>query len=153
MKAIIQRVLSGGRPARRALGNSTVSSELTASDIESYYLSIIVDCLRRMLLPSDSFEVRVRRAGTSPTGLSAFAGYVRILKWDPLVTPIMLQNLPVIDARVRKVVLDSVILEATHFCGLWFQASSRTEGSPNSLLGMPCELVHQQVAASADSPA
>jgi len=148
MKAMISRVFSrrGGSAHARA-GNSTVSSELTASDIETYYLRVIVDCLRRMLLPQDSFQVRVRRSGTGPNGMVAFAGYVRILKWDAVVTPVLLQNLPVIDGRVRKVVDASVILEGTHFAGLWFQASSGTEGSPKALLGMPCELVHQSGGA------
>jgi hypothetical protein len=59
------------------------------------------------------------------------------------MTPVLLQNLPVIDGRIRKVVRASVILEGTHFAGLWFQATSDTEGAPQALLGLPCELVHQ----------
>jgi hypothetical protein len=51
--------------------------------------------------------------------------------------------MPVIDGRIRKVVAASVILEGTHFAGVWFQATSDTEGSPKALLGLPCELVHQ----------
>lgn len=148
MKAMISRVFSRGEgSARRAAGNSTVSSELSTSDIENYYLKVIADCLRRMLLPLDSFQVRVRRSGKGPAGMPAFAGYVRILKWDAVATPILLQNLPVIDGRIRKVVNASVILEGTHFAGLWFQASSGTEGSPKALLGMPCELIHQSGGA------
>jgi hypothetical protein len=149
---MISRVFSrSGEPAPPAAGHSALSSELSTSDIETYYLGVIVDCLRRMLLPLDSFEVRVRPSGRSPAGLSAFAGYVRILKWDTVCTPILLQNLPVIDARVRKVVSASVILEGTHFAGLWFQAGSDVEGAPKSLLGLPCELVHQPRSTAADA--
>ncbi|HXE50555.1 MAG TPA: hypothetical protein VN663_19420 [Ramlibacter sp.] len=144
MKAMLSRVFSRKEgPQRPFGGNSTVSSELSNSDIENYYLRIICECLRRMLLPLDSFQVRVRRSGTGPTGLVAFAGYVRILKWDAVVTPVLLQNLPVIDSRIRKVVNASVILEGTHYAGLWIQASSAAEGCPKALLGLPCELVHQ----------
>ena len=144
MKAMISRVFSRKEEASRSpVANSAVSSELTNSDIENYYLRIIADCLRRMLVPADSIEVGVRRAGTGPNGLTAFAGYVRILKWDPVLTPVLLQNIPVIDGRVRKVVNASVILEATHYAGLWFQATSSTEGAPTTLLGLPAELVHQ----------
>jgi hypothetical protein len=146
VKAMISRVFSQGRAARHS-GNSTLSSELSAGDIENYYLRIIAECLKRMLMPADAFEVRVRRSGTGPTGLIAFGGFIRILKWDPVVTPVLLQNMPVIDGRVRKVVDASVILEGTHFAGLWFQAGSETEGSPQSLLGLPCELVHQRAVA------
>jgi hypothetical protein len=96
-----------------------------------------------MLVPADTIEVKVRRAGKSPAGLIAFAGYVRILKWDPALTPVLLQNMPVVDARIRKVADASVILEGTHFAGLWFQATCAVEGAPKALLGMPCELVHQ----------
>jgi hypothetical protein len=120
-----------------------MSSELHTGDIEHYYLRIIVDSLRRMLVPVDSIEVSVSRAPDGPTGLLSFAGYVRILKWDPVVTPVLLQNMPVIDARIRKVANASLILEHTEFAGLWFQASSSSEGSPKALLGMPLELVHQ----------
>lgn len=144
MKAIINRVFSrANKPASAGAAHSAVSSELTTSDIENYYLRIIADGLRRMLVPADHIEVGVRRSGTGPTGLIAFAGYVRLLKWDPVLTPVLLQNMPVIDARLRKVVAASVILEGTHFAGVWFQATSSTEGSPKVLLGLPCELVHQ----------
>ena len=150
MKAIISRVFS----RRNGLGplpalNSAVSSELTTSDIENYYLRVISDCLRRMLVPPDAIEVGVRRSGTGPTGLIAFAGYVRILRWDPVVMPVLLQNMPVIDRRIRKVVDASVILEGTHFAGLWFQATIATAGSPQALLGMPAELTHQSGGAAA----
>jgi hypothetical protein len=146
MKAIISRVFSKKKeelaPARPVV-HSGVSSELTNSDIESYYLRVIVDCLRRLLVPVESIEVRVKRAGTGHAGLTAFAGYVRILKWDPVLTPVLLQNMPVIDARIHKVVNASVILEHTHFAGLWFQAAASTEGAPTALFGLPRELIHQ----------
>jgi hypothetical protein len=145
MKTIINRVFSrkDGVTAPAAATHSALSSELTTGDIENYYLRIIVDCLRRLLIPVDAIEVGVKRSGLGPTGLTGFAGYVRILKWDPVLTPVLLQNMPVLDARVRKVVNASVILEHTHFVGLWFQATASTEGAPQSLLGLPCELIHQ----------
>jgi hypothetical protein len=120
-----------------------VSSELITSDIENYYLRIIVDSLRRLLVPVDSIEVGVKRTGHGRDGLNSFAGYVRVLKWNPVVTPVLLQNMPVIDARIRKVVNASVILENTHFAGLWFQATVHTEGAPTELVGMPRTLIHQ----------
>ena len=143
MKAMINRVFS--KETRHPLlqtGNLAQSSELSTSDIESYYLHIVADCLRRMLVPADSIEVELRRSASS-TGLPSFAAYVRILKWDPVVTPVLLQNLPVIDSRVRKLVAASVILEDTEFAGLWFQASSSAEGAPKSLLGLPLAMVHR----------
>lgn len=144
MRTIIDRVFSrrrggGGAPTSR-LG---VSSELTGSDIENYYRRIIHDCLRRLLVPADAVEVAVRRTGTGSGGLTAYAGYVRVLRWDPVLMPVLLQNIPVIDGRVRKVVDASVILEHTHFGGLWFQATSATPGAPKGLVGMPAELVRQ----------
>jgi hypothetical protein len=144
MKTIIQRVFAKkDEPPPRPPVHSAVSSELTTGDIENYYLRIIVDCLRRMLVPPEAIEVGVKRAGVGPSGLSAFAGYVRLLKWDAALTPVLLQNMPVIDARIRKVVNASVILEHTHFAGLWFQATSSTEGAPKALMGLPAELIHQ----------
>jgi hypothetical protein len=147
MKTIIHRVFSKRQePQHAPPPPSVVSSELTTSDIENYYLRIIVDCLRRMLVPPDAIEVGVKRAGVGPSGLSAFAGYVRILKWDAVLTPVLLQNAPVIDARIRKVVDASVILEHTHFAGLWFQATTATEGAPRQLTGMPAELTSERRA-------
>jgi hypothetical protein len=146
MKAIIHRVFAKKEEPSAPAPNSAVSSELTTSDIENYYLRIIVDCLRRMLVPPDTIEVGVKRAGVGPSGLTAFAGYVRILKWDAVLTPVLLQNMPVIDARIRKVVDASVILEHTHFAGLWFQASSATEGAPRQLLGVPAEITSERRA-------
>jgi hypothetical protein len=101
MKAMISRVFSRIGSAAGST-NSVVSSGLCTGDIESYYANIVVECLRRMLVPRDSIDVRIKRLGKGPDGLAGFAGYVRILKWDPVVTPLLLQNLPVIDARVQK---------------------------------------------------
>ncbi len=143
MKAMISRLFSTRDRAAAPSGHSAVSSELTTSDIENYYLKIVADGMRRMLVPLNHIQLRIRRSGYGPTGLVAFAGYVRILKWDAVLTPVLLQNMPVIDARVRKVVRASVILEGTHFAGLWFQAGSNVQGAPTELLGMPCELIHQ----------
>jgi hypothetical protein len=144
MKTMISRVFSKKQDeeAPQAV-NVAMSSELHSGDIEYYYLRIITDCLRRMLVPEESIEVSVRRAPGDSSGLQCFAGYVRILRWDPVVTPVLLQNMPVIDARIRKVANASLILEHTEFAGLWFQAGSSTEGSPKALLGLPAELVHQ----------
>jgi hypothetical protein len=144
MKTIINRVFARKEePPGAPVLPSNLSSELSASDIENYYLRIIVDCMRRMLVPTDNIEVGVRRAGVGPSGLTAFAGYVRIVKWDAVLTPVLLQNMSVIDARIRKVVDASMILEHTHFAGLWFQATATTEGAPRNLLGIPAELIHQ----------
>ena len=144
MKAIIDRVFSRKDDAdNRPAAHSAVSSELSVSDIENYYLRIISDCLRRLLVPPESIELGVKRAGTGPGGLTAYAGYVRVLKWDAVLTPVLLQNLPVLDARIRKAVGASVILKHTHFSGLWFKATSSTEGAPTVLVGLPAELVHQ----------
>ncbi len=68
---------------------------------------------------------------------------MHIVRWDPVVTPVLLQNMPVVDARVRQLADASIILEHTHFVGLWFQATSYTEGAPTSLTGIPAELIHQ----------
>lgn len=144
MKAMINRVFSTGtRPVPARPVHTTMSSELTTCDIENYYLRIIFDCLRRMLVPSDTIEVSVRRSGVGPDGMISFAAYVRILKWDPVVSPVLLQNIPVVDGRIRKVVAVSVLLEGTHFAGIWFQATSDTEGAPKVLVGLPRQLVHQ----------
>jgi hypothetical protein len=142
MKRIIDRVFSKRDEAPRPAPPSALSSEMTHSDIEHYYLRIIVDMMRRLLVPTESVEIGVKRAGTGPTGLTSFAGYIRILRWEPIM-PVLLQNLPVIDARIRKVVAASVILEHTHFAGLWFQATGTTEGAPRELVGMPAELIRQ----------
>jgi hypothetical protein len=149
MNRLLKRIFFGSARAHLSPGNSSVSSELTSRDIENYYLRVIVDSLKRMLMHEADMEVGVRRSGTNANGLSSFAGYVRILKWDPVVTPVLLQNIPVVDARIRKIVRASVILEHTNFDGLWFQASSAAQGSPTDLLGMPCELRYHSGAASA----
>jgi hypothetical protein len=142
MKRIIDKVFSKGPEPAGGPQASAVSSELSHSDIENYYLRIIVDMMRRMLVPADSVEIGVKRAGAGPNGLASYAGYVRILRWEPIM-PVLLQNLPVLDGRIRRVVAASVILEHTHFSGLWFQAASSTEGAPQQLVGMPAELVRQ----------
>lgn len=142
MKSIIDRVFprKGDPSPSPPLG---VSSELSGNDIENYYLRIISECLRRMLVAPESVDVGVRRSGIGPGGLTAYAGYVRLLKWDQVLTPVVLQNIPVIDARIRRVVAASVILEHTHFDGVWWQGVAGTPGAPQALTGIPAELVRQ----------
>ena len=153
MMKIFSRIFSWeGAPALPVPGDSGVSSELSHIDIEHYYSCVVEDCLRRMLVSMDSIRVEVERCGVGREGLSAFAAYVRILKWDPVVTPVVLQNMSVIDACIRKVVNASFILEHTDFTGIWFQATSNTDGAPKALLGLPCELVHRPATGS-DVPA
>lgn len=145
MKPIIERALfRHWHEAWPDAPSSSVSSALTNRDIETYYLRVIGNCLKRLLVREEDIQIGVQRTGTAPSGLSSFAGYVRIVRWDPVVTPVLLQNLPVIDARIRKVVSASVLLEHTHFDGLWFQASSGTPGAPTSLMGLPAELRYGQ---------
>jgi hypothetical protein len=144
MKRMISRVFSKKEARQQPLqaASFAMSSELSTSDIEHYYARIILECLGRMLVPVDSMELRIRRTGSGADKLPSFAGYVRILKWDPMVMPVLLQNMPVIDARIRKMANASVILEHTHFGGLWFQATSSTLGSPTALMGLPFEMIH-----------
>lgn len=135
---MLNRVFGSKSPAPEA-----PSSEMSTTDIEDYYLRIITECLRRLLVPSESMEIRIKRSGPSADGKPGFAGCVRIIRWDPLITPVLLQNIPVVDARVRKLAEASIILEHTYFAGLWFQATSQTEGAPSALIGLPAELIHQ----------
>jgi hypothetical protein len=146
MKRIIDRVFPKREEPPAMPQHSVVSSELTVGDIESYYQRVIADVFRRMLVPADGIEIGVKRSAGGRGGGMSFAGYVRILRWDPLLSPVLLQNLPVIEGQVRKVVAASVILEQTHFGGLWMQASSQAVGAPTQLVGMPAELVRQPAA-------
>jgi hypothetical protein len=136
MVSIIDRVFSRERRERAVF----VSSELMSSDLEQYYQRIVSDCFKRMLVPPDAVEVEVRHSGTAPSGLPAYSAYVRLLRWDPALTPVILQNLPVIDGRVRSLANASVLLEHTHFAGVWIQAASTTPGAPRTLVGMAAEL-------------
>lgn len=152
MKPIIERVFFRSGHKARPKTASSVSSTLTTRDIENYYQRVILKCLHRMLVREEDVQVRVKRTGAGPSGLTAFAGYVSLLRWDPVVTPVLLQNMPVIDARIRQVVGASVLLEHTHFDGLWFQATAGTAGSPTSLLGVPAELRFRARPARLDPP-
>lgn len=152
MRSILRKILSRmGEPATALFEVSEVSAlstEFNLSDIERYYERVIVNCLERMQVSMDSIEVDVKRIGAPPAGLPSFAGYVRILKWDPAATPLLLQNLSAIDARIRKVVKASFILEHTEFAGVWFQATSGTHGAPQALLGAPCQRSCRPLAAA-----
>jgi len=121
-----------------------VASGLNQADVESCYLSIIGHCMQRLLEPKSNIDVKVQRTGIAANGLPSFSGYIRILSWDPELTPAILQNIPVIDARVRDVAAASVILQHTDFAGLWFQASSKTAGSPKVLMGLPAQVYQWQ---------
>lgn len=146
MKTIFRMILAKVSAPPMLFQDSSMSTEFNVSDIERYYGRVIASCLDRMQVSMDSIEVEVKRLGRGPAGLPAFAGYVRILKWDADATPVLLQNLSAIDARIRKVVNASFILEHTEFAGVWFQATSRTHGAPQALLGVSCRQSCRQFA-------
>jgi hypothetical protein len=138
---IIRRVFSRKEePPTGPAPISSLSSELTSSDIENYYFRMVNDCLRRFLIPADAVRVEVRREGLGPQGFPAYATLVRLLRWDPVVSPVLLQNAPVVEARVRKSAAASVVLKHTHFAGMWIHASSELDGAPQVYAGLPAAL-------------
>lgn len=148
MKTIFRLILAKVGAQPMLFQAPAMSTGFNLSDIECYYGRVIANCLDRMQVSMDSIEVEVKRLGTGSAGLPVFAGYVRILKWDPDATPVLLQNLSAIDARIRKVVNASFILEHTEFAGVWFQATSRTHGAPQAVLGVSCPQRCRQFASA-----
>jgi hypothetical protein len=108
------------------------SSDFHVEDIAAEYVGIIRKCFTALLVPLSHVEIDVRELGTTPEGRISYAAFVRMTRWDPQISPLVLVNSPVMERSIRKMVSRHAALAShSQFIGLWLRTPSQLEGAPS----------------------
>lgn len=115
--------------------DSTEFPPLVDEDLITYdWARLIERSLERLGIADDSVSVEMRVTGYLPKGLPCYSGFIKIVRWMPQVTPVLLLNLPLIDERIRKDIQALDQGRQAHFAGLWVHASAHMRDAPPSLM-------------------
>jgi hypothetical protein len=114
------RVHRGARDAESECRTSVLDEGLAAD-----YQSLIESELRRWRLRTECLRVRVQSVGRRADGFEVFAGLLTLVEWERDTAVCISLGLPILDARVRKLVQASWLPEYSHYDGLWMHPSSQ----------------------------
>jgi hypothetical protein len=91
--------------------------------LEIEYQGLIADQFRRWGIEPGVVTVEVQLFGRAPDGFNVFVGMVRLTRWDRASALRVLIGLPLLEAKVRKLVRGTWLADFSHFGGLWLHAS------------------------------
>jgi hypothetical protein len=103
-----------------------VSGSPDAAALESELRSIVLDQVDRGGIPSSCLTVEVRSIGHGPDGREVYQAMMRVTTWQPSVTRLLL-GLPLLQAKVRRMIRGSWLHDVCHFHGLWLHPSGQLE--------------------------
>lgn len=97
--------------------------------LEVEYQSLIATQFRRWGISPECVTIEVRQIGRAPDGFEVFVGMVRLHRWERISGLRVLLGLPLLEAKVRKMVRGTWMGDFSHFAGLWLHASEQLSGS------------------------
>lgn len=100
--------------------------------LEVEYHDLIAAQLRRLDIQESCVTVDVRRLGKGSHGFDVLVAMVRLHRWDRTSGLRLLVGLPMIEARVRKLVRGTWLADYSHFGGLWLHASEHLQHDPGT---------------------
>lgn len=120
--------------------------DASGEGLEVEYKQLVNAQLRRSGISPACARVEVRKLGRAPDGFDVFVGMVRLHRWERSSALRLLVGLPLLEARVRRVVRSTWLADYSHFGGLWLHASEQLQSTP-----APAEL--RQLLLSLTAPA
>jgi hypothetical protein len=102
------------------------------SGLEVEYHGLIATQMRRMGIRPETISIEVRPVGKGPHGFDVLVGLVRLHRWDRVSALRVLVGLPLLEAKVRKVVRGSWLADFSYFGGLWLHASEQVHAAPGA---------------------
>ena len=91
--------------------------------LEDEYESLISAQCLRWGISGSSITIEVRQIGRGPDGRDVYFGLLRLARWERDSALRIL--LPLLEAKIRKVVRSMWLVEVSHFGGLWLHASEQ----------------------------
>lgn len=104
-------------------------SDRRGDGLEVEYQTLIATQFRRWGISTSCVTIEVRQIGRAPDGFDVFVGMVRLAKWERPSALRVLVGLPLLEAKVRKMVRASWLADFSHFGGLWLHASEQLHGT------------------------
>jgi len=106
--------------------NTQVDSALPhGANLEAEYETLIMAQCTRWGISESSITVEVRNAGRGPNGRDVYLAMIRLAKWERDSALRILLGLPLLEAKVRKLLRTLWLMEVSHFGGLWLHASEQ----------------------------
>lgn len=100
--------------------------------LEVEYQALIATQFRRLGITSSSTTIEVRTVGHGAHGHDILVGMVRLHQWERVSALRLLLGLPVLEARIRKLVRATWLADYSHFGGLWLHASEQLHTTPGA---------------------
>lgn len=125
-------------------------SDRRGEGLEVEYQTLIATQFRRWGISNNCVTIEVRQIGRAPDGYDVFVGMVRLAQWDRISGLRVLLGLPLLEAKVRKMVRATWLADFSHFGGLWLHASEQLQGTP--AVGELRQLMLQLVPPSPAAP-
>jgi hypothetical protein len=103
-------------------------SDKSGEGLEVEYQGLIASQFRRWGISTSCATIEVRRLGQAPDGYDVFVGMVRVVEWERTSALRLLLGLPLLEAKARKTIRATWLVDYSHFGGLWLHASERVHG-------------------------
>lgn len=89
----------------------------------------VAEQLARGGISEDGITIEIRCLGRGIDGRNVYVAMLRLVKWEPRSAVRLLLGLPLLQAKVRRVLRGSWIHDVSHFAGLWLHPSGQFEES------------------------
>ena len=121
-----------GLPSEPVADSDYHPTTAPGTGLEVEYHGLIVTQVRRMGISPDSISIEVRRIGKGPHDFDVLVGMVRLHRWDRVSALRVLVGLPLLEAKIRKMVRGSWLADFSYFGGLWLHASEHVHAAPGA---------------------
>jgi hypothetical protein len=106
--------------------NTQVDSKLPhGASLEAEYEALISAQCSRWGIAESAITVEVRNAGRGPNGRDVYLAMIRLARWERESALRILLGLPLLEAKIRKMLRTLWLVEVSHFGGLWLHASEQ----------------------------
>ncbi|NML46607.1 hypothetical protein HHL11_22870 [Ramlibacter sp. G-1-2-2] len=110
--------------------NTQVDSKLPhGANLEAEYEALILSQCTRWGISETCITVEVRNAGRGPHGRDVYLAMIRLARWERDSALRILLGLPLLEAKIRKILHTLWLMEVSHFGGLWLHASEQLAGT------------------------
>lgn len=110
--------------------NTQVDSALPhGANLEAEYEALIMAQCVRWGIAESAITLEVRNAGRGPHGRDVYLAMIRLARWERDSALRVLLGLPLLEAKIRKVLRTLWLMEVSHFGGLWLHASEQLAGT------------------------
>jgi hypothetical protein len=142
-----------GRQRQEGASDTETDSAPRGHNLEAEYETLIITQCVRWGIDETCITLEVRRLGRTNSGLDIYGGMMRLTRWQRDSALRVLLGLPLLEAKIRKMVRSLWLCEVSHFGGLWLHASEQLTSTEamTELRHLILQLTHDPEPASRES--